>query len=115
MPEKYHIVQEESVMMTSSSTESLMQTVESPVMTMDNKPLLFPPSSHSHSLSHSVPHSKRLTSPAQSFAVKRVMNAVGVTYPLPTSASVESLERCIYYNYNYNFNFYYYFILSNDN
>lgn len=42
----------------------------------------------------------RLISPAQSFAVKRVMNTVGVNFPLPSSPSVESLERCIFYYYN---------------
>lgn len=71
-PEKYHIVQEEALLEGSGLAAS------------------------SNNLSdhlHLIPHVPGLASPAQSFAIKRVMNAMSGPAHLPSSASVESLER----------------------
>lgn len=71
MPEKYHIVQEEVLLEKSGLSAS----------------------THLSDHLHLIPHVSGLASPAQSFAIKRVMNTISSPAHLPSSASVESLER----------------------
>ena len=109
MPMKYHIVQEEELLEKGSSVTHHDHETAGDAgggrgrggmsfglhAHVPLKGLASPSRSPSPSHSHMVLES-RLVSPAQSFAIKRVMNTVGVNPPLAPSSSVESLERCIH-------------------
>lgn len=77
---KYHIVQEEERLEKRSPAKHAQDGAESGVSVA----------------AYPKPFEGRLISPAQSFAIKRVMNTAGINPPLASSASVESLERCIH-------------------